>query len=168
MDPQRRHFLRGRSLADKAVVAPRPPWALSDDKAFLKQCTRCDACLAACPQGILIKGDGGYPEVRFQRSGCTECEQCVTACQPRALVRSPEQPPWSWRPVIGAACLASRQVECRVCGEVCDHQAIRFQPKLGGIAQPLLQVQVCTGCGECQARCPTAAITLQNPVQENS
>ena len=166
MDSRRRQFLRGQRLSSHAVPVPRPPWSGPSADAFEVKCTRCDACITACPTGILFKGDGGYPEVSFQQHGCTECGECVQACQPHALQRLPEHPPWDWRPVIAPSCLALRQVECRVCAEVCDHQAIRFHPKLGGIAQPFLQANACTGCGECQARCPTRAITMENTPQE--
>ena len=51
----RRGLFRGR------LSAPRPgiqlPWSVSWDE-FVAGCTRCGDCLAACPEQILIKGDG--------------------------------------------------------------------------------------------------------------
>jgi ferredoxin-type protein NapF len=64
------------------------------------------------------------------------------------------------RLVIGDACLARRGVECRVCGEACDTGAIRFRPQRGGIAQPQLTLQACTGCGDCVPVCPVGVITV--------
>lgn len=109
---------------------------------------------------ILKRGDGGFPEVTFQDSGCTECGECVRACAPHALHQVPGMTPWPWRPVIQDTCLAHRQVECRVCGEACDHGAIRFKPQLRSVSQPVVDTDACTGCGACQARCPTRAIDL--------
>lgn len=62
---------------------------------------------------------------------------------------------------IGTQCLAQRRVECRVCGENCPHSAIRFKPVLGGVSQPTVLAEVCTGCGECVAPCPAAAIAIK-------
>lgn len=169
MDPARRFFLRGGvkppSVAASHTPAsePRPPWALGES-AFVQTCTRCDACIQACPQHILNRGDGGFPVVKFESNGCTECERCVAVCVPKALVRVPGQSPWPWRAEIGDPCLAARRVECRVCGEVCDAGAIRFRPTLGGVSQPVLSLQACTGCGQCVPTCPTRAIQMKTPV----
>ena len=62
---------------------------------------------------------------------------------------------------VTAHCLAQRQVECRICAELCDARALRFRPALGGIAQLSIDVAACTGCGDCVVPCPVAAITLK-------
>ena len=157
--PLRRNFLRGRSRAE--VPAPRPPWAL-DETAFIAACTRCDACIEACPTTILVRTDGGFPSVDFSRGECTFCAQCVASCEPHALARATELvPPWTLRARIAETCLAEAGVECRICGENCPTGAIRFRPRLGGVAQPQLDVAACTGCGACFAPCPTRAIVVK-------
>ena len=163
MDNSRRFFLRGQFSKPPAHQAPRPPWALEDDALFVQQCTRCAACIQACPTSVLKTGDGGFPEVSFQSNGCDLCGQCVTVCEPHALMRTPAAPAWRWHADIGAGCLAQQQVECRVCGEFCDVQAIRFKPRLGGVAIPEVQVAACTGCGHCVSKCPTQAIQMKTP-----
>lgn len=65
------------------------------------------------------------------------------------------------RPQIAAHCLALRQVECRICGDACDARALRFPPRLGGMAVPVLDTDACTGCGDCIAPCPAGALALQ-------
>lgn len=160
MDLQRRFFLRGRVSTPVSKRAPRPPWAVMEVD-FIDGCTRCDACLRACPEGILVRGDGGFPEVGFTQRGCSECGACVDACVPKVLERMPGKTPWAWRPLFSSACLAQRRVECRVCGEICEHDAIRFKPVLGGVSIPVLIEDKCTGCGVCVAPCPTQAIQLQ-------
>ncbi|WP_284155361.1 4Fe-4S dicluster domain-containing protein [Sulfuricystis multivorans] len=62
---------------------------------------------------------------------------------------------------IGPTCIAYLQnVVCRSCGDACDAQAIRFSPRLGGAALPLVIAERCTGCGDCLPVCPAGAITL--------
>lgn len=67
------------------------------------------------------------------------------------------------RPQIAPHCLALRHVECRICGEACDARALRFPPRLGGIAVPVLDTDACTGCGDCVAPCPAGALALHVP-----
>lgn len=139
----------------------RPPWA-SVEPVFLSSCSRCDACIDICPTSILIRADGGFPAVDFSFGECTFCGECVAHCAPRALVRTAENvAPWALKASIGQACLAAAGVECRVCGESCPAGAIRFRPRLGGVALPQLDADVCTGCGACLAPCPTRAIVVQ-------
>lgn len=64
------------------------------------------------------------------------------------------------RPVFGEFCLPRQGVVCRSCGEACEPAAILFRPAAGGVAQPFLQVERCTGCGECRAVCPVDALRL--------
>lgn len=157
VDVSRRGFLRGRPRP-KAEI--RPPWALAE-AAFIDRCTRCDDCLPACPQSILIGGDGGYPTVDFSLGECTFCGACVTACRPQALIRADNQAPWHLKALISDLCLARQGVECRVCGDFCDVRAIRFTPRLGGSPLPEIAAEQCTGCGACQAPCPSQAIAIR-------
>jgi ferredoxin len=57
-------------------------------------------------------------------------------------------------------CLAQQNVVCRSCAEICEHDAIRFSPRLGGAALPVLNSERCTGCGDCLSICPNAALSL--------
>jgi len=138
----------------------RPPWALAESD-FVDTCTRCSACIEACPTGLLVRGDGGYPEADFTPGrapeGCTFCTDCRTACTPGAL-RANEA--WQLKAVFSADCLAERNVICRTCGESCEVRAIHFPPRLGGVAGPQLDALACTGCGACLADCPTRAIRV--------
>ncbi len=62
--------------------------------------------------------------------------------------------------LMGEVCLARRGVECRVCGEACDAGAIRFPPRRGGVALPVVDFSKCTACGDCVAPCPVGAVSV--------
>lgn len=64
------------------------------------------------------------------------------------------------RPVFGESCLPHRGVVCRSCGEACEAGAIVFTPVAGGVTQPRLNLDRCTGCGDCENICPVDALSL--------
>ncbi len=160
----RMQFLRGRFRG--APPAIRPPWALGET-AFIDTCNRCEACTDSCPEGIIGSGSGGFPVVDFGDGECTFCAACVTACPTSALSLRELQPPhakrapWTIRARIGDGCIARRGIECRVCGEFCEADAIRFRLSAGGAALPIVDDAACTGCGACVAPCPVDAVAVR-------
>lgn len=160
VDASRRGFFRGRP---RPKIENRPPWALSE-ASFIDTCTRCNDCITACPESIILSGDGGFPRVDFAQGECTFCGDCVSACKPRALIQNEGQIAWLLKAEIGQNCLPKKGVECRTCGDFCGPRAIRFTPRLGGSPLPDIDVASCTGCGACFAPCPVNAITLKTPV----
>lgn len=157
MDASRRGFFRGRPRP-KAEI--RPPWALAETE-FTDRCTRCNDCLTACPEQIIVSGDGGFPTINFARGECTFCGDCLKACTPQALKEIQATPPWPYKALIAPTCLPQNGVECRVCGDYCDARAIRFTPRIGGSPLPAIDTEKCTGCGACIAPCPVTAITVR-------
>ena len=147
-----------RAFGNSAPVL-RPPWALPEED-FQDTCTTCDDCVSACPTDILTKARAGYPVVDFSFGECTFCGDCVTSCRPKALTRSGNQKPWTLFAVIGTTCLSIQGVTCRVCGEHCDAGAISFKLKPGGLATPLVNTPICTGCGACVSPCPVQAVSM--------
>ncbi len=148
-DRSRRALLRGAAPASLV----RPPGAV-DEALFLDRCTRCDDCIAACPEHVLVRAGGGFPERDWPRGECTFCGECIAACDTGALLPL-AQHPWPWRAAIGDSCLALHGVTCQSCREVCPESAIRFSP---GNPRPLLDTVQCSGCGACVAVCPVSAI----------
>jgi ferredoxin-type protein NapF len=164
MDPRRRFFLRGalrEASASKLPAPVHPPWSLADEAAFQSHCTRCNDCIAACPHGLIARGDGGFPVMRFTERGCDLCGQCLRACTLGALSQQAE--PIRWHAHVQAQCLANRQVECRICAESCEPRALRFTAAPGGIARLHSDPAACTGCADCVAPCPVSAIVMKLP-----
>ena len=154
MDLSRRRFFGGRRSEPPPF---RPPWSLSEAQ-FADRCSRCDECVRACPTGLLVRSEGGFPVADFSHAACTFCAECVAVCKPGALSRSADQPPWQFVIAIERSCLPLQGVECRVCGEACEVGAIRVLPRLGGAALPEVDSALCSGCGACLAPCPVTAI----------
>jgi ferredoxin-type protein NapF len=150
-DPARRRFLTGRGPGIP------PPWA--DAARLHTLCTGCSTCVDACPEGILVAGAAGVPEVEFQRGECTFCQACADAC-PEPIFASRERQPWDLRAAIGDACLTLRGVVCQSCRDTCASGAIRFTPALRSAPRPTVETDQCTGCGACIAGCPVQAITV--------
>ena len=155
VDYSRRALLRGRPSERR--TPRRPPWAVAG---FESVCTRCERCLDACPQDILVRGDGGFPEVDFTQGHgeCTFCAACVETC-PEPAFRSPQESPWQLTARIEDRCLAHQGVHCQSCAEVCGYGAIAFALAVGLPPQPVIDTDACTGCGACIAICPADAIT---------
>lgn len=164
---ERRAFLRGRSPRF-SPTAIRPPWALPV-ATFVNACTRCDGCINACPQHILQRGDGGYPEISFRNGECTFCGQCTDACKDGAFQPGEHttRNAWNLSVTIQPSCLSLNSVVCRTCGDHCDTRAIRFQLQTRAVAVPHIHQESCTGCGACLSVCPVNAVDIKNmPRQE--
>ena len=138
----------------------RPPWAVSEDL-FIELCTRCDECIRVCPENIISRGAGGFPEVDFIDSGCELCEDCVEVCQSKALlIGSDKDFAWSHKVKVTDKCLPHLGVICRSCYEACEQKAISFTLAAGKTAEPELNLENCNGCGFCIAMCPVDAIVI--------
>lgn len=168
-DVSRRHFLRGgfltslqsQQVKQQGFRAIRPPWSVNESD-FITACNRCGDCIQACETQILIKGEGGFPEVSFAKNECTFCQKCVDVCK-QPVFRPLTQEAWSHKVEILAHCLTQKRVACRSCGDSCESRAIRFKPTLGGIAQIVLNIDDCNGCGACILSCPVDAIKISYP-----
>jgi ferredoxin-type protein NapG len=70
-------------------------------------------------------------------------------------------------------CLAWRKEKyyklCLVCDEQCSYDAVQWIVDEQGFKRPVVDVDVCTGCGICEAKCPVqpeAAITVSRREME--
>ncbi|PLX48712.1 MAG: ferredoxin-type protein NapF [Desulfobulbaceae bacterium] len=154
MDLSRRLLLTG----GRAPLI-RPPWSGKEDD-FARKCNGCGICVTVCPEKILEIAGGNYPWVNFADGHCTFCGACRRHCPEQALAGGDDESPWSCTAVIGSACLARQGTSCRSCGEHCQDAAITFRLGLGGSSQPLVNTDLCSGCGACVGVCPVQAIHI--------
>lgn len=162
IDRSRRAFLFGAPVSRPRAM--RPPWSL-DERDFAAACTGCGDCLTACPESILILDANQVVAVDFTQgqNACTFCGACAEICTAPAFL-APEQrgmtASWTWRARVTDNCLTHEGVMCQSCKDACGDRAISFAYGVGRVAQPVIDLDLCTGCGACQAPCPAAAIAF--------
>lgn len=157
--------LMDRSLQRILTGPLRPPGAL-EEMEFLSTCTRCNACVEACPfqaihnQPASAGLAAGAPTIEPERQPCLWCEDfpCIAACQPAALRLAPL--PAMGKAFVGEAhCLTWQDQVCTRCLDVCPfpEQALSlddsFHPQV---------LDACVGCGQCTHACPTAPRSIQS------
>lgn len=149
----RRQFFHGRTQQ-----VTRPPWTKTET-GFIEACTRCHDCISACPEHIIVRGSGGYPEIDFHQGECTFCQQCADACQADAFTDNRARP-WHLAASLGGNCLVSQGMSCFTCSENCEAEAISVAPVLRQGSLPVINTDNCSGCGACVRPCPVAAISI--------
>ena len=139
----------------------RPPFALPELE-FMLACTRCDACIEACPHGVIfplairLGADVvNTPALDLLNKACHLCEDwpCVTVCEPGALQKpAAEEKVW---PTLALAkvntdsCLPYMGPECGACRDSCPIDgALQWQAE-----RPVIHAAVCSGCGLCRDSC---------------
>lgn len=156
-----------------ADIAParviRPPGSIPEDE-FLARCTRCLACVEACPtHGLQPLGlEAGWsaiwtPVLVPTIGGCEEpCHNCTQVCPTDAIRKLTHEEKSFAR--IGTArilrerCVAWEEIKaCLVCDEVCPYDAIDFltiTDHIGTQRRPVVNEEKCMGCGLCENACP--------------
>ena len=161
MDLQRRNFLRGKVGATKQPI--HLPW-LMDSSQFTELCTQCEKCIDACEENIIVKGDGGFPEINFTLGECTFCQACANVCPEPLFNINNNQAPWNYHAAVNDKCLTYNDVSCQSCQDSCEPRAIRFQYSVGKPPTPEINHDACTGCGACIAICPSQAVEIKPSV----
>ena len=143
----------------------RPPGAVAENR-FLSLCTRCDACVEACPHDAVhryVESAGELartPVMKPDRRACHMCEgfPCAAACEAGALV-VPEERVWKLGRVKVSRdrCFTFMGPECGACRGFCptERQALTFHG-----TRPYVDTELCVGCGLCMEACPTRPAAL--------
>jgi ferredoxin-type protein NapG len=161
----------GRRAEERVVQRRwfRPPGALTPEIAFLAACTRCGACVDACPAHAIRKAPAnaglaaGTPVLEPTIQACVVCDDipCARACPTDALTL----PPDGWNGVrLGVLtldvdrCITFHGASCGVCARACPVGERALALDAGG--RPVLRPEGCVGCGVCVTACVTAPSSL--------
>jgi ferredoxin-type protein NapG len=156
-----------RRAEQKAQRFIRPPFALQELD-FLLACTRCEACIEACPHQVIFPlsakmgvQEAATPALDLLNKGCHLCQEwpCVDACEAGALLRpecSDEEPhakkelPRLARAEIDTQhCLPYSGPECGACKGTCPVTGAMTWPH----ERPQINTDLCTGCALCREAC---------------
>ncbi len=150
----------------KRVPLLRPPGAISE-KQFLQTCSHCDECIHACPKDAILRAPKkmGFlvfntPYIDPMRNPCVMCTDlpCISACPDKALLPVQQLTDVS----MGYAILDKKK--CQAYGDTFCQQCVIDCPVPGAIHQvqdkPIIDKNICTGCGVCMRSCSTVNIPL--------
>ncbi|MGQ9729997.1 MAG: 4Fe-4S binding protein [Candidatus Zipacnadales bacterium] len=165
----------------------RPPGAIirkggelkpMSEEQFRALCVRCGECMKACITGGLQPAiaeagwDGVFtpvlkPKVGWCERKCTACgEVCPTGALRPFLADEKPHIRIGLATIDRSKCLAWRPGKlyklCLVCDEQCSYKAVHWFSD-NGVKRPVVDADICTGCGICEAKCPVqpeAAITV--------
>lgn len=154
----------------------RPPGAV-DEKEFLRKCVKCGECMKVCitnglqPTFLEAGFEGIWSPVLVPRIGyceyrCTLCGQvCPTGAIKKLDLAEKEKVKIGLAMVDRGRCLPySHATPCVVCEEVCPTpkkaiwlETVEVKDREGKeltLKQPKVDLELCIGCGICEAKCP--------------
>ncbi len=160
----------------------RPPGSVGQ-RYFIKHCTGCQLCVAACPHNVLRSFDRGLaslqPTMSFEHGFCRiTCVDCSKVCPTGAIL--PINP--ADRSLIQCgqasidleACIVNADgTQCTACSRICPTDAINLvQNPRGGMHKiPVVDNEQCIGCGACEYVCPVrplAAVQVRGNILQRT
>lgn len=155
----------GKLKSSKYAIAP--PGALSIEN-LKDKCTSCNACIAACPNGIIKPASFQYgidgfmlPVLSYENQFCGyECNTCSQVCPTGAI--TPVDIEKKRLIQVGVVnftlekCIVYKDgTDCGACDEHCPTKAITMVPFGNeGLYIPSVDTELCIGCGGCEYICP--------------
>lgn len=172
-------LLRSTPVSKQGYSNPsliRPPGAL-EEKEFLKRCVKCGECMKVCITNGLQPTlfEAGFegiwspllvPKIGYCEYRCTLCGQvCPTGAIKKLDLKEKSKIRIGLAMIDKGRCLPhAYATPCIVCEEVCPtpKKAIWFDTakvkdrngKEITVQQPRVDLELCIGCGICEAKCP--------------
>jgi polyferredoxin/Pyruvate/2-oxoacid:ferredoxin oxidoreductase delta subunit len=160
----------------KDPVLLRPPGSL-EEKEFLARCVKCGECMKVCTTNglqptLLEAGLEGIwsptlvPRIGYCEFRCTLCGQvCPTGAIKKLTFQEKAKVKIGLAMIEKGRCLPwAHATPCIMCEEVCPtpKKAIWFDKvqvrdrkgKILTLQQPRVDLELCIGCGICEAKCP--------------
>lgn len=151
-------------VSRRALRWVRPPYALNELE-FLLTCTRCSACVEACPHEVVFPLPVrlgaqvvGTPALDLLNKACHLCEDwpCVASCESGALVRhdgaekvSAAPPRLATASINTRSCLPYSGPECGACASSCPIPGAMVWE----MEKPHIDPELCVGCALCRTSC---------------
>ena len=163
----------------------RPPGVINE-KDFVSTCMRCGMCVEACPYDVLklstISDDIsiGTPYFTPRVEACRLCSDipCTANCPTNAL--NMKSLTVDGKPSINSArmglaiintqtCLAYLGLQCTMCVQACPltdeaifiHKERNERTDIHAFLKPVVNPDLCTGCGMCEHACPTEIASIK-------
>ncbi|MDR0364216.1 MAG: 4Fe-4S dicluster domain-containing protein [Bacteroidales bacterium] len=153
-----------KSSARETAIAP--PGALSV-KHLQQHCTSCHLCISKCPLNVLKPAFLEYgleglmqPVMYFKKGFCNyDCIICSNVCPNGALqplTIEEKHATQVGRVVLrwGRCVVRTDETSCGACAEHCPTQAVKMIPFRNGLTRPVVDTEICVGCGGCEFICP--------------
>ena len=172
------------NIAYKRTHPITPPGSV-DLKRFNNHCTACHLCVSKCPSNVLKPtfleyGLAGMlqPSLDFQHGYCNyHCTVCADICPANALkkisLKEKKTLQIGYVHYIKENCVVVTDgTDCGACSEHCPTQAVSMKPYKGDLRIPVIDQNLCVGCGGCEYICPTrpyrAIYVVGNPVHKQA
>lgn len=149
-------------------TVPLVPPGAESVKRFYERCTGCQLCVSNCPNGVLkTSTDLAHllqPTMSYADGYCRpECNTCSTVCPAGAIepLAKFEKLTLSWgvAHVYHKDCLQRQGTDCGNCVRHCPVGAIRMVTNRAGREVPVVNEELCIGCGACENLCPVRPIS---------
>jgi len=168
-------------VKEKAQHWIRPPFAINEIE-FILACTRCNACIEACPHQTIFPLAArlgasvvNTPALDLLNKGCHLCDDwpCVNACEVNALILPETESSTDITPPVialasvdTATCLPFSGPECGACVPLCPIEgALKLVRE-----KPVIDSDKCVGCSLCREACilEPKAITISSIASQSA
>ena len=155
-----------KRVSDRAKNWIRPPHSIPELD-FLLACTRCNACIDACPHDVIFSLAArlgadvvNTPALDLLKTGCHLCEDwpCVTVCEPKALILVVDESSdfgyealkkFANAEIDESLCLPFSGPECGACISACPIEGALSLAQ----EKPVISQELCVGCALCRDAC---------------